>query len=110
MPRPRINLTRFLGCLPPKSKHRVLVTPARRGNVNKARGPDDPPTLAERHACMTWAQRLKRVFRIDIETCSACGGPVKVIACIEDPEVIERILDHLKNIADTTKPGPLPES
>jgi rRNA maturation protein Nop10 len=29
---------------------------------------------------MTWAQRLKRVFGIDIETCPACGGAVKVIA------------------------------
>ena len=25
------------------------------------------------------------VFHIDIETCSDCGGAVKVIACIEDP-------------------------
>ena len=33
---------------------------------------------------MTWAHRLKRVFNIDIETCSACGGAMKVIACIED--------------------------
>lgn len=23
---------------------------------------------------MNWVQRLKRVFRIDIETCQACGG------------------------------------
>jgi hypothetical protein len=30
---------------------------------------------------MTWAQRLKRVFHIDIETCRECGGTVKVIAC-----------------------------
>ena len=44
---------------------------------------------------MTWAQRLKRVFNIDIETCEACGGRVKVIACIEDPAIIQRILDHL---------------
>ena len=43
---------------------------------------------------MTWAQRLKRVFNIDIETCRECGG-VKVIACIEDPVVIEKILTHL---------------
>lgn len=55
---------------------------------------------------MTWAdgrpaQRLKRVFAerpsaIDIETCAKCGGKVKVIACIEDPEVIEKILKHLR--------------
>jgi len=29
---------------------------------------------------ITWAQRLKRVFKIDIETCDQCGGAVKVAA------------------------------
>ncbi len=57
-----------------------------------------------------WAQRLKRVFGIDIETCPACGGAVKVIACIEDPVVIKRILDHLKQKADVNEPSLLPES
>ena len=41
-------------------------------------------------------KRLKRVFNIDIETCTECGGPVKVIASIEDPVVIQKILAHLK--------------
>ena len=44
---------------------------------------------------MTWAQRLKRVFNIDIETCPACGGSVRIVACIEDPDVIGEILVHL---------------
>ncbi len=38
---------------------------------------------------------MKRVFNIDIETCEVCGGAVKVIACIEDPVVIEKILTRL---------------
>ena len=46
---------------------------------------------------MTWAQRLKRVFKIDIETCETCGGTMKVIASIEDPAVIKPILAHLEN-------------
>jgi hypothetical protein len=44
---------------------------------------------------MSWAQRLKRVFGIDIQTCPACGGAMRIIACIEDPVVIEKILAHL---------------
>jgi hypothetical protein len=32
---------------------------------------------------------------IDIETCERCAGQVKIIACIEDPAVIDRILAHL---------------
>ena len=51
---------------------------------------------AERHRAMRWAQRLKRVFRIDIETCERCGGKVKIIASIEDPAVIGRILAYLE--------------
>ena len=59
---------------------------------------------------MTWAQRLKRVFNIDVSICLECGGEAKVtvpvhpapaalmhiIACIEDQEVIDRILNYLQ--------------
>lgn len=43
---------------------------------------------------MTWARLLKRVFDMDIEQC-ACGGKLKLIAIIEEPAVIEKILTHL---------------
>jgi hypothetical protein len=93
----------------PNSKHRALVTPAKRGKGNKARVPDEPPTPAECRASMTWAQRLKRVFGIDIETCPACGGAVKVIACIEDPVVIQKILDYLDQQEARQWTGRLPQ-
>ena len=51
---------------------------------------------------MTGAQGLKRVLGIEIETCSACGGAVRIIACIEDPAVIEKSLSHL----DAKAPAP----
>jgi hypothetical protein len=35
------------------------------------------------------------VFALDIETCRQCGGRLRVIASIEAPAVIERILEHL---------------
>jgi hypothetical protein len=35
---------------------------------------------------------------------------MKVIACIENPVVIQKILDHLKDKAETTEHTPLPES
>jgi len=45
---------------------------------------------------MNRAQRLKRVFNIDIEICRECGGAVRIIACIDNPVVIEKILAHLQ--------------
>jgi hypothetical protein len=116
VPKPRVNLTGFHGVFAPNSQHRVQVTPAKRGKGNQAKVADELPTPAERRASMTWAQRLKRVFNIDIETCRECGGAVKVmpkalaalagqaLACIEDPVVIQKILTHLK---EKVAPEPL---
>src|SRR5210317_203414 len=84
IPKPRVNLTRFHGIFAPNSKYRVLVTPAKRGKGKKVKTPDEEQdqTAAEKRASMTWAKRLKRVFNIDIETCSECGGEVRIIASI----------------------------
>src|SRR5262245_7884876 len=41
------------------------------------------------------ARLLKRVFDIDVEHCPKCGGALKIIAAIEDPPVIVKILRHL---------------
>ena len=70
VPKPRVNLTRFHGVFAPNSKHRVQVTPAKRGKGGKPPCTDNTAdqTAPERHVAMTWAQRLKRVFGSDIET------------------------------------------
>ena len=100
VPRPRVNLTGFHGVFAPNSKHRGQITPAKRGRKTTKSEQDGADwldkSLEERHRAMTWMQRLKRVFNIDIETCERCGGQVKVIASIEDPAVIAHILKHLK--------------
>jgi hypothetical protein len=58
---------------------------------------------------MTWARRLKRVFDIDIESCSKCGGAVKIIASIENPAVIRKILAHLDQQPTSAASRLLPE-
>ena len=84
VPKPRVNLTRFHGVFAPNSKHRIEVTLAKRGKKRKKIPSSDTDWLdknpEERHQAMTWMQRLKRVFDIDIETCEKCGGQVKVTA------------------------------
>jgi hypothetical protein len=96
VPRPRVNLTRYHGVLAPNHRWRGAITPAKRGKGAERKKESDDKTPAERHAAMTWAQRLKRAFNIDIETCPRCGGPAKVIACIEEQAVINKMLAHLR--------------
>lgn len=122
VPKPRVNLTRYHGVLAPNHRWRGLVTPARRGKGVKSNSNTEVRTPAERHAAracpalsgMTWAQRLRRVFNIDIEVCSRCGGSVRVIVeasnrSIEDQETVDRILDHLRQKEQETPTRPLLE-
>jgi hypothetical protein len=54
-------------------------------------GPDDP----ERARRLAWADLFQRVWREDVLVCQRCGGPMRLIAVIEDPAVIEKILRHV---------------
>jgi hypothetical protein len=54
--------------------------------------------------------RWKRVFKLDLSSCEGCGGQVRVIACVEDPLVIGKILEHLERTGPgTTGTGWRPE-
>ena len=100
VPPPRLNLTRFYGVFAPNSNLRAKVTASQRGK--------NSPRLAEHlkdsdkpyHArSMSWAQRLKRVFNIDITECESCEKTnVKIIACITDPAIIYKIIMHLDKL------------
>jgi hypothetical protein len=98
IPPPRLNLTRFFGVFAPNSNLRAQVTASQRGKnspklVNEEGRQLDKPYHARG---MSWAQRLKRVFNIDITECEKCQNHnVTIIACIIDPLVIQKILVHL---------------
>jgi hypothetical protein len=109
VPPPRMHLTRFHGVFAPHSQLRAAVTPAHRGVGSKGQGDqstDQPAT--PRHVAMTWAQRLKRVFGVEINPCARCGGKLKVIASIEEPEAIARILAHIQKTAPDPQQPELP--
>ena len=92
VPRPRLHLIRFHGVLAPNAKLRspVVPTPARKTTA----GEGDCQHAHSKPLSMTWARLLRRVFDIDIEQCP-CGGKLKLIAVIEEPAVIEKILKHI---------------
>lgn len=71
VPKPRVSFTRFHGVFALKSRWRQQETPARRGRGNR-----EAKTATQLHVAVTWAQRLKRVFRIAIDICNHCGGAV----------------------------------
>ena len=98
-----MHLTRYHGVFAPRHALRVAITPAARGRRTSHTTAE---RLVSKHVSMTWAQRLKRVFAIEIDTCRRCGGRLRVISSIDDPAVIERILEHLRQRAETEQPLP----
>jgi len=107
VPPPRAHLTRFHGVFAPNTTWRAQLTPSGRGkrpatDVASAGANIDDRSPIERRRAMTpdqvrgrlWAQRLKRVFNIDVSTCGHCGGTLRIVASIEEPTAIRAILAH----------------
>jgi hypothetical protein len=103
VPPPRAHLTRFHGVFAPNAALRAQLTPSGRGKrpatdaaAVEISASDETRSPEERRRAMTWAQRLKRVFGIDINTCVHCGGSVRIVASIEEPSAIRAILAHFE--------------
>jgi hypothetical protein len=81
---------------------RKLIVPTKRKKTKPKLDQNECKSIAESEvadeliAPLTWAQRLKRVFNIDISVCPLCGGTMRVIADITDPDIIQKILDHIE--------------
>jgi hypothetical protein len=97
--------------LHPHSQHRAAVTPAQRGRGAprpQASDADPAKVSTPRHVAMSWARRLKRVFDVEIESCTRCGGELKIIASLEEPQLMAKILAHLERTAPEQSQSELP--
>jgi len=103
IPRPRTHQVRYHGIFAPNAHRRRLVVPS-------PAALSSPTTAEETEAprpCipMSWMQRLRRVFDIDLSECPRCGGALRVLSVITDPTVIRTILEHLDNRAARAPPA-----
>jgi hypothetical protein len=44
---------------------------------------------------IAYARLLSRVFADDVGQCKHCGGDLRLVGCIDDPDTIDKILTHL---------------
>lgn len=103
VPPPRAHLTRFHGVFAPNAALRAQLTPSGRGKRPAADAApievsanDGPRSPEEKRRAMTWAQRLKRIFSIDVCTCVHCCGALRIVASIEEATAIRAILAHFE--------------
>ena len=91
VPLQRLYLVRSGGCLAPHRKRRGAVIPTpRQWGVEEPEARTGAPRWS-------WARLLTRVFARTMETCPSClQDSLRLIAAITQPEVIRKILCHLK--------------
>ena len=62
--------------------------------------------LPDAGAKLSYATLLSRVFASDIGACQHCGGKLRLIACIDEPDAITKILRHVGLSTDVPKVAP----
>ena len=105
------------GVLAPNAAWRRAIVPAVAGEivaspegageaaVIPARAADDAPSHRRaRPRYRAWADLMRRAFESDVLACPQCGGRLVVLATIDDPAVIQRILRHLGLSLDAGDP------
>ena len=107
VPPPRFNLTRYSGVLAPAAAFRPLVVPEGeapsatahagcRGGVAAAKSDsgeaNEKPRLPRNYP---WAQLMARVFGFDVLACPRCGARMRILAAINPPDAIRKILGCL---------------
>jgi hypothetical protein len=108
---PRVHKHRYCGVLAPNAGLRraviesagpagatlqILQDAREQMGLGEAASPAaEPPSRFARAAAKCWALLLARIYECLPLRCPNCGEPMRIIAFILDPPVIERILQHV---------------
>lgn len=105
-PRPRINLLVYHGVLAPNAPWRCEVVP----EDGRSAGANEVASAATTRVCrhVAWATLMRRVFEIDVLACPRCGGRMRVLATLEEPRVVQKILRHVGLPAEPVAARPPP--
>ena len=123
VPAPRRKLLRYHGTLAPNRAWRRRVVPGAveagaeggagagtgrggeghgaEGSGGRCPGGGGPsgstsPATPRRSDWIPWAELLRRVYAEDVLECPRCGGRMRIVAAVTNPEGINRILEHLR--------------
>ncbi len=95
-------LARILSVVPPKGWHSVRYfgwyssrsrgERHKRGQFGKERKEPPRPASLARQA---WAKLIAKIWKQDPSVCERCGSQMRVIAFIQQPETVRKILQHV---------------
>ena len=75
----------------PAASPRATERSAPAGGLPGPEGPQFPPRARR----LSWSELMRRIFAVDVLECPRCRGRMRIVAAIDHPEVIAKILTHL---------------
>src|SRR5262249_17610408 len=109
----RVGRVLYCGVLAPDSgwRARVVAGGARAGEARTAASvsadANDEPGPGSRH--YAWAALMRRAFDLDVLACPRCGGRLRLLGAVDDPDAIRAILTAVAvsgELADRAPPSP----
>ena len=64
------------------------------------------PDVSPKEYKRNWARLIQKIYEVDPLTCPKCQGRMRILAFIEDEEVIKKILKHLGLWERKARPPP----
>ena len=105
-----------MGChVPERGKQTIryygAYSNASRGKQRNRELPEPIPTVLEPEISSeafrrNWARLIQKVFEVDPLICPRCRKQMRIVAAIENPEAIRRILEHLGLWLANARPTP----
>lgn len=89
------HLVRYAGWYSNRARGERAKKASEVGPAEVAPTEAEPASEFAARARANWARLIQKVYEVDPLECPACGARMRVIALIEEPGVIERILRHL---------------
>lgn len=89
------HLVRYVGWYSNRARGERAKLPKAQQAANTSTAALEPESEFAARARAAWARLIRKVYEADPLQCPKCKGPMRVIALIDDPGVVRRILEHL---------------
>jgi hypothetical protein len=113
LPEPHVKMWRQYGHYAPilRARRARAAAEAQAGADREAGGPSipgppDPEPPNPKRCNAAWASLISRVWGYEVLSCPRCGGKMRILAAIHDPDSLQRITEHFG--LDTELPEPKP--
>ena len=105
-PRPEVHLLLYHGILAPHARWRRQIVGYGGASSEEPAAGAAGDAVPRRRRHWVWAALMRRAFGIDVLACPRCSGRLRLIATVEDPGVVGKILAHVALAECPGRPPP----